>query len=54
MDVAGTPDRRAHRVLDDERGTPASDVTDHLDRERGFGVALAFDIVSAAVVHLGC
>ncbi|GAB3217173.1 DUF732 domain-containing protein [Mycolicibacterium hippocampi] len=37
-----------------ERGTPASEVTDHLDRERGFGVALAFDIVSAAVVHLGC
>ncbi len=37
-----------------ERGTPASVVTDHLDRERGFGVALAFDIVSAAVVHLGC
>ena len=36
------------------RGTPASVVTDHLDREMGFGVALAFDIVSAAVIHLGC
>ncbi|MDZ4268862.1 MAG: DUF732 domain-containing protein [Mycobacterium sp.] len=43
---------RACSMMD--RGVPASDVTDRLDREMGFGVALAFDIVSMAVIHLDC
>lgn len=43
---------RACSMMD--RGIPASDVTDRLDRDMGFGVALAFDIVSMAVIHLDC
>ncbi|MCV7152544.1 DUF732 domain-containing protein [Mycobacterium pyrenivorans] len=43
---------RACSMMD--RGIPASEVTDRLDREMGFGVALAFDIASMAVIHLDC
>lgn len=35
-------------------GNPASVAVDTLNREMDFSVPIAFDIVSAAVRHLGC
>ncbi len=37
-----------------EHGDPSSDAVEQLDRELGIGVPVAFDIVQAAVIHLGC